>query len=677
MKQIILGIPRIATAVGKKSAPTSPGNEHHTQIDGVGRGSKDLRLDPTDVLVKRALRKLARDERRAQKKLKRAGKNPKAGIATLTDGGSESSLRGSLVVPKPVKVLPAGVTTRESYTAGMILLQSADGMQELMMARMFDGFYEERFGEPRVVLAWGVFPGNMPAKKLPAVTSLARNWDRLEVSYRAALPKLTRELAKKNPKAPLMAVVQKAVELLDEQLARPLYVLTIYTESVKQVKDGRFVPELDAVEVFFQDAFRLYFTGDLHCLPDGKQAPVQLPASTYEVGAVFMPRVTSGGLATIPGARGPVGANALQLPFEMLDILMLVLPLLGHEARHNVYHDVKGTEEELLKVVEQAIRDAHTAGVIKFQNDEMTLGEQKVKTIDLIVRLFCDWLSEVDADVVGGVLFSGPAFGANMVMSFPAMMVRDGKVSEKVKLIRTNSVFSLVPQPDGNVALVFEEHPIDYIRIYLVAAALEEIGFAKQAKELRELADFAVGDELPKEVTYKEADDQTDMVIKFATADLLAVASVMVKAIIRTPLAAQLGKSCGDLVMWNAKRQAKVDVLTDILSKGSSDLPTNQGSIFATYIGAAASQAYLKLVGQGVGAVVAAKLVNNAALKMIAGLGSLAANQCPVPSQPTTQPVATTAPTKPAPTTAPTKPAPSTAPAKPARKTAPRRRKGN
>jgi cell division septation protein DedD len=370
----------------------------------------------------------------------------------------------------------------------------------------------------------------------------------------------------------------------------------------------------------------------------------------------------------------------------MLDILMLVLPLLGHEARHNVYHDVKGTEEELLKVVEQAIRDAHTAGVIKFQNDEMTLGEQKVKTIDLIVRLFCDWLSEVDADVVGGVLFSGPAFGANMVMSFPAMMVRDGKVSEKVKLIRTNSVFSLVPQPDGNVALVFEEHPIDYIRIYLVAAALEEIGFAKQAKELRELADFAVGDELPKEVTYKEADDQTDMVIKFATADLLAVASVMVKAIIRTPLAAQLGKSCGDLVMWNAKRQAKVDVLTDILSKGSSDLPTNQGSIFATYIGAAASQAYLKLVGQGVGAVVAAKLVNNAALKMIAGLGSLAANQCPVPSQPTTQPVATTAPTKPAPTTAPTKPAPttaptkpapSTAPAKPARKTAPRRRKGN
>jgi hypothetical protein len=196
-----------------------------------------------------------------------------------------------------------------------------------------------------------------------------------------------------------------------------------------------------------------------------------------------------------------------------------------------------------------------------------------------------------------------------------------------------------VPQENGAVALIFEPHPVDYIRIYIVAATLDEIGFPEQAKKLRELADFAVGDELPSEITFKEADEQTDLVIKFATADLMAVVAVMVKAIVRTPLGAQLGKSCGDLVMWNAKRQAKVDVLTDLLAAGKSDLPTDQGSIFATYVGAAASQAYLKLVREGMEAVAAARLVNGAALKMVAGLRSLAANQCPVATQPTGQTV--------------------------------------
>jgi hypothetical protein len=220
-------------------------------------------------------------------------------------------------------------------------------------------------------------------------------------------------------------------------------------------------------------------------------------------------------------------------------------------------------------------------------------------------------------------------------MSFPAMMVRDAKVSSKVKLIRTGSVFHLVQQDNGDIAIVFEVHPVDYVRIYFVAAALEAIGFAKEAKKLRELADFAVGDELPKEITYKDGDEQTDLVIKFATADLLAVASVVVTAIIETPLASQLGKSCGDLVMWTRKRQAKVDVLTDILAAGKSDLPTNIGSIFATYVGAAASQAYIKLVREGkMDAASALRLVNRAALKMVAGLRALEAIQCPVPAQP-------------------------------------------
>jgi hypothetical protein len=632
MTKINIAIPRVATIARKKNTPALPGHEHHTQIDATGTGTEDFPFGTPDEIVKRVLKRAARAERRKQKRDRKAAKNPKKGTTGLNIVDAARSIIDKLVVSKPAQVVPVG-QTRQSYTAGQILLKSADGMQELMMARQFDGFYEERFGDASLIMAWGL--ANMPVKKMGAVTSLDRNWKKLRLSYQQTLPKLTRDLAQKNPKAPLMAVIQKAVELLDQELARIIYVLMIYTESIKQVRDGRFVDELNAVEVLFEDAFRLYFTGELECSKDGKTSPVQLPSSTYKVGAVFMPRITSSGLATVPGAKGPIGANALQFPWEMLDFIMAVFPLLGHEARHNVFHDIDGLEAELLEVVEKAIRKAHAEGRITFESETMQLGEQTVATIDLVVKLVCDMLGEVDADVVGGVLFSGPAFGDNMVMSFPAMMVRDGKVSTKVKLIRTGSAFHLVPQDNGDVAIVFEVHPVDYVRIYIVAAALEAIGFAKEAKKLRQLADFAVGDELPKEITYKDGDEQTDLVIKFATADLLAVASVLVTAIIETPLASQLGKSCGDLVMWTVKRQAKVDVLTDILAAGKSDLPTHIGSIFATYVGAAASQAYIQLVREGnMDAASALRLVNHAALKMVAGLRALEASQCPVPSKP-------------------------------------------
>ncbi|MBU6454128.1 MAG: hypothetical protein KGS72_20275 [Cyanobacteria bacterium REEB67] len=664
-KQIInFTLPRITAVAGRKTSPADPGHEHHTQIDGAGTGDADFHFPEPDVLAKRALRRLARAERAAKKRLRKAGKTPVAGAPTTpgkitatptnpqpapepsSEPASDTSGKDAgktffegLIVPTPAKVVPAG-QTRETYLDGQDLLKAADGLQTLMMNRQFDGFVEQRFGDMVSVAAWGV--KYMPTKKLTAVKSLATQLDRLIASYQKTLPKLTADLAKRNPKAPLVAVMNKAVELLDQELARIIYVLEIYIESIKQVRDGRFTAALDATEVFFEDAFTLYTTGDLHC---GNSAAAQLPTSTYKVGDVFMPRVTSSGLATIPGARGPIGANALQLPFEMLDCLMLVLPLLGHEARHNVYHDITGLEQELLDVVEEAIRDAHTAGLIKFEKEDMQLGEQTVKTIDLVVKLFCDWLSEIDADVVGGVLFSGTSFGGNMVMSFPAMMVRDGRVSDKVKLIRTESRFDLVQQKDGNVALVFEEHPVDYIRIYIVAAALEEVGFPAEATKLRQLADFAVGDELPKEIVYKEASGQSDLVVKFATADLLAVAATLVKAIIRKPLKAQLGKSCGDLVMWDKKRQGKVDTLAGLLAVGKSDLPTDMGSIYATYVGAAASQAYLDLIRKGVvDSVTAAKTVNEAALKMIGGLRALSSNQCPVPAP--VAPAAEPAPTK-------------------------------
>ena len=608
----------------------APGHEHHTNIDVAGTGSDDFNFPSTEDLVKRSLKRAAREAKNQRKRDRKAGKSvtQPQGDSDNTGNGDGKSLIGDLVIPQVAKVVPAG-QTRESYTDGQTILQGADGFQAMMIARQFDGYYEERFGDMASLFTWGI--ANMEAKYKPVVISLDRQLGKLRTSYEKALPQLVADLAKRNPKAPIMAVMQKAVQLIDKELMQILYVLNVYAESIKQGRDGRFTSELGAVAVFFEDAFNLYTAGDMHCTADGSKLPQQLPMDNYSVGDVFMPRVTASGLATIPGARGPVGANALQVPFEMLDILMLVLPLLGHEARHNVYHDVKGLEEESLEVVEKAIRDAHTAGTIKFAADEMEVNGDKVPTIEMVVKLFCEWLGEIDADVVGGVLFSGEAFGDNMIMSFPAMMVRSGKVSSKENLLRNESRYHLVPQKDGSVGLVFEEHPVDFVRVKLVAATLEEIGFAKAGTRLRELADFMVGDVIPTEVIYKDAEGKEDLVIKFNTADLVAVGPVVAKALIRTPMKSLSGKSNGDLVMWNSHRQAKVEAIAAILEKGSSELPNDQGSIFATYVGSAATNAFLRLVASKVDPVTAARTVNVNALKMVAGLRSLTCNQCPVP----------------------------------------------
>lgn len=622
---------KLTTAVRNtpKDVP-APGHEHHTNIDVAGTGSDDFNFPSTEDLVKRSLKRAAREAKNQRKRDRKAGKTvtQPQGDSDNTGNGDGKSLIGDLVIPQVAKVVPAG-QTRESYTDGQTILQGADGFQAMMIARQFDGYYEERFGDMASLFTWGI--ANMEAKYKPVVISLDRQLGKLRTSYEKALPQLVADLAKRNPKAPIMAVMQKAVQLIDKELMQILYVLNVYAESIKQGRDGRFTSELGAVAVFFEDAFNLYTAGDMHCTADGSKLPQQLPMENYSVGDVFMPRVTASGLATIPGARGPVGANALQVPFEMLDILMLVLPLLGHEARHNVYHDVKGLEEESLEVVEKAIRDAHTAGTIKFAADEMEVNGDKVPTIEMVVKLFCEWLGEIDADVVGGVLFSGEAFGDNMIMSFPAMMVRSGKVSSKENLLRNESRYHLVPQKDGSVGLVFEEHPVDFVRVKLVAATLEEIGFAKAGTRLRELADFMVGDVIPTEVIYKDAEGKEDLVIKFNTADLVAVGPVVAKALIRTPMKSLSGKSNGDLVMWNSHRQAKVEAIAAILEKGSSELPNDQGSIFATYVGSAATNAFLRLVASKVDPVTAARTVNVNALKMVAGLRSLTCNQCPVP----------------------------------------------
>lgn len=492
-----------------------------------------------------------------------------------------------------ITVLPAG-ETKESYVDGKVLLGVADLMQKLMMARQFDGLYEARFGRLVTAVEWAL--KNMEEEYLKAFESLNAQLEKLIESYKEALPQLISELAKRNPGAPLMAIVQKAIELLDEELAQILYVLRVYTDCVEQRRDGKFARQLNACAYFFKCIHQLYWSGDLENALKGK-ATSPIKGGAEQVGAVFLARVTASGLATIPGSRGPIGAHALQVPYEMLDFLVVNFPLFCHESRHNVFHDVVGLEEQATKALAKDILSDIKSGKVTPSVSTILVGSQKVPANQMYAKIYTDWLGEMDADALAA-LFTGTSFGDSMISSFPAMMIRDAAVSTKTKLLRTGSHFELVKQRGGGAALQFEPHPVDYIRVHLVAAIYDEIGFPEAAGRLRKLADFAVGDEIPEVITFEHSDEEgkVDGKIEVPTKDLIALAPTVMKSIIRTKHEALGGNSNADLVMWTLKRQEKSNLLKDTLKAGKADVPEDKGDIHVTDVAAAAISAIYDLV---------------------------------------------------------------------------------
>lgn len=654
--------------LGALQMPKADG-EHHTQVVVVGKGSENFNFPSPTTLVSNALQRDEAKNAKDKSKRKTRGKNVKVGSQLIDDetarveairfflhspvssdkraewqagskraqalkvefhdavdqllnamasGKDNDEIVSNLTTlgkARPVTVLPAG-ETKETYVDGKVLLGVADLMQKAMMARQFDGLYEARFGRLVTAVEWAL--ANMEEEYLKAFESLNAQLEKLIESYKEALPQLIAELAKRNPGAPLMAIVQKAIELLDEELAQILYVLRVYTDCVEQRRDGKFARQLNSCAFFFKCVHQLYWTGDLESALKGK-ATSPIKGGAEQVGAVFLARVTASGLATIPGSRGPIGAHALQVPYEMLDFLVINFPLFCHESRHNVFHDVVGLEPQALKALAKDILAAIKSGAVKLSVSTIDIGKQKLPADQLLVKIYTDWLGEMDADALA-VLFTGEAFGESMISSFPAMMIRDAAVSTKTNLLRTKSHFDLVKQRGGGVALQFEPHPVDYIRVHLVAALFDEIGFSEAATRLRKLADFAVGDEIPEVITFEHSDEEgnVDGTIEIPTKDFLALAGTVMKSIIRTKHEALGGNSNADLVMWTQKRQDKVVLLKDTLKAGKSDVPTDKGDIHVTYVAAAAISAIFELVREGKAAdVEVLKQVSENAMQML------------------------------------------------------------
>lgn len=500
------------------------------------------------------------------------------------------------------------------------LVKCADGLQRMMADRHLDGLVYDRFDTMLGIVAWA--KKNMAAKYQPAIESLSAHLEAIVARYQEALPQLVDALASRYPKKPVPELFEFAVRTLDKELRKILFVLNIYADSFGQYRNGIYTDKLALVNYFLEQAFLLFQSVDLEDAYDNCGIPeAKVPTTTFNVGDVYLSRFTVMPLSTIPAANGPLDIHALQLPFEMLELVAIMIPLLAHELRHNIFFDVPGMEEELIDCLVENIVGAWSEKRFQLSSESIDFAGQKLKAIDVITKFFVDTLPEVDADYCGGVLFSGPAYLYSMLASFPAMMVRDRPIANAASLLRSDSIYFLDQAEEGApFEISFESHPPDYLRAILIAEALKQMGFLSEAEKLMTIADKAVGSEIPEFFEFYHAEGEFEGVIKIPVADMRAVAAVIASTLIFQPLESLGGLSNFDCVNFDEKRQAKVDLLAGRLMRGWSTLPKNAGHFFPSYVGSAAMQAFWKKVEQGVEPHDAASCVNKTALRMIANL---------------------------------------------------------
>ncbi len=591
-----------------------------------GTGDENFKFPPVQELVIRALSRLSKpveveetDEtanptegsdgtNKAGEPGAQASKKVQKLTVVTTDGTSRRSLPKSRkftvkyehtfvpglptdgVVPAPL--LPRAINEPTGKAHGATLFTAAQALREIMDEGRFDAIIADRFDPLSGAVNWARL--HMEERFQGAIESLNGQLLQLRVLYKDALPRVLTVLAAQNPDVPEQMLLQVAVQVLDEELAQILTVLRIWTDAFAQHRDQMY-EQLGAVRQLVEESY-LLFRGDAL---DGTGKKAHLHTTVFQVGNVFVARFGHLGPATLP-AKGPIGAHAIEVPMDERNIITLMLPLYAHEFRHDVFHDVVGLEDDVREAVAKAIVEAYEKGELKFSQEYIKLGRQKVKTIDLIVKFIADTTPEIDADISGGVLLTGVSFLYLLILSFSAFNAKGRTVESTPRLLRAASYFELVPdEKTGAVALEFFPHPPDYIRAHIVAAALDEINFKAEGDECRTLADIACGDPLPKTMKFFDASGKSKLVIEIPVEDIKAVAPIVARALIRTPLKSLGDVATGDILCWDRKRQAKVDKLAELLMQGKSDVPEELGDVYATYVAAAAALAYWGAVEYG------------------------------------------------------------------------------
>jgi len=540
------------------------------------------------------------------------------GIFSSTDApfAYDSPLNG-LRIPQPAALIPQTKESKDDQIDGTLFVAAGgivglleDGKYDAIVAKRFDDF-DDKVAHARET--W-------PERYQPSIASISDQLGYIRNVYLGSLPLTTDGLRSQNPGASEASLLEAATKLLDEELEQILTVIKIYTDPFGQSRSGKY-KELEAVVFAVEQAFALFEGCDPANPLTSADVQTRLQTRVFGVGNVFLARFSDQGPATIPGTRGPIGAHALEVPHNERNIIPIMLTLYMHEFRHDIFHDVEGLGDELTAVVSKAIASAYEKGELKLTRESTSLGRQKLPTVQLLIKAFTDMIGEVDADTSGGVLLSGPAFSYNTLSTFSAFNSQRKGIFNQRKLLRTGSGYELTKQENGQMALSFLPHPPDYIRAFIIAAALDEIGFPAEAAQCRKIADQAVGKRnIPEYITWDDVNgtkEKRGPQIRIAVEDLKRVAPIVVKALIRTPLKSLGGVSTTEIINWTPKSQAKSDMLTDMLMAGQWQLPEDKGDIHVTHVISACTMAYWGLCKSGMHPRDAVELVVPGGLNMI------------------------------------------------------------
>ncbi len=547
------------------------------------------------------------------------------GVAKAKSDASPKSAQGPLkgflpglpskgIVP-PRAADPVPSQQRRVKGVDATLFAAAEGIRLRMDADKYEAIVAERFDDHTDKVQWAKqMIGRRWRRFRPAILSLENQLNKLRRLYLETLPRVLSVLVAQNPDESEGRLLLLAIQVLDGDFAPIISVLRIWTDAFGQLRSGNY-KQLEAVVFAVEQAFRL-FEGMEPAIKLTAEIKERLKTSKFHVGNVFVARFSENGPATLPGTRGPIGAHAIEVPHDERNMITLMLVLYMHEFRHDIFADVEGLGDEVTNVVAKAIADSIESGDVVLSEKFVRIERTNVPLANVMVKLFADNIGEVDADISGGVLLSGPTYLYNMLTTFSAFNSKPEGVFSNPRLLRTGSYFTVQKLDNNQKTIEFWPHPPDYIRAYIVAAALDEIGFHAHADQCRLLADQAVG-EIPEYITWRNDNPKSKSVIRIKVADLKLLAPVIAKALIRTPLAALGGLATCDIINWTERREMKVVRLAEILMSGSSEIPTDIGDVYATYVASAASLAYWLLVKSGTPPLMATLIVEENALAML------------------------------------------------------------
>lgn len=558
-----------------------------------------------------------------------------AAIALQEALGAQSSESGESAAQNAETVLGEAVSFDRNL--GATLFEQTVGVESKLADGKFEAALNRRFEFPRAQLRWVLDLGrnieelkacleaagdnkelkqkilalhaealddfNRLGKFHPAANSLLDQLETANALYRQVLPDLLKVLEGMYPQLPEEQLIEVAAQAIDQELMIILYVLWVWGDIFSQDRNRLFVKERASIDEFINGCFELFIGTD--CGSCGKTCRDLL--STMSAGGVFKCHFEAEGPSTLPAqvmqARGPSGnasAHAINIPFDMEKMIAFVKVLFAHEFMHDIFSDVRGLEQELDEVIENVLITAYNKkdgerGKLRLTSETIKVGDQDVPTIALLLQVFRDTLNEMNADVSGGILLTGPAFLECMIVTFKALYGPILKRYGRDNKFPNDTIYVA----DGKGHIEMEAHLPPYIRAKIVRFALEYLGFKKEAKMFSERTDQATElDARPAVATWWDVEGNYPN-IDIPCADLEAAGRIVVKAIMNTKLKSLKGRSMKQLLSWTRGRQDKVDAFVKIMTGEATmdDLPT--GKIYETFVAAAVPLADRRLVEMG------------------------------------------------------------------------------